>query len=52
MPRALVIADTGGRIRATGDLPGAGTRQDFAEAIAREHHVFGEVVRARRFRAE
>ncbi len=52
MPRALAIPDTGGRIRATGDLPGAGTRRDFAEAIAREHHVFGGVMRAWRIRAE
>jgi len=50
--RALAIPDVAGRIRATGDLPGAGTRQDLAAAIAREHRVFGEVVRAQRIRAE
>src|SRR5919199_5995891 len=50
--RALAIPDVAGRIRATGDLPGAGTRRDLVAAIAREHRVFGEVVRAQRIRAE
>jgi tripartite-type tricarboxylate transporter receptor subunit TctC len=52
VPRALTIQDVAERIRATGDLPGAGTRQDLAAAVAREHRVFGEVVRAQRIRAE
>jgi tripartite-type tricarboxylate transporter receptor subunit TctC len=50
--RALAIPDVAERIRSVGDQPGTGTRQSLAADIAREHRVFGDVVRAQRIRAE
>ena len=40
------------RIRAEGDEPGDGSPQRLAELVAREHRIFGEVVRAQNIRAE
>jgi tripartite-type tricarboxylate transporter receptor subunit TctC len=52
VPRALAIQEVAERIRATGDLPGTGAAEDLAAVVAREHRVFGEVVRAQGIRAE
>jgi tripartite-type tricarboxylate transporter receptor subunit TctC len=50
--RALALPDVAERIRAEGDEPGDGSPQRLAELVAREHRIFGEVVRAQNIRAE
>jgi tripartite-type tricarboxylate transporter receptor subunit TctC len=50
--RALAVPAVAERIRATGDRPGTGAAEDLAAVVAREHRVFGEVVRAQGIRAE
>ena len=50
--RALAVPAVAERIRATGDRPGTGGAEELSATVAREHRVFGEVVRAQGIRAE